>query len=272
MLTSPAYLILSCVALVVAAPENITRHQSDCSAWGKVAKDLRSTLVGGDGALTDNGRASVRVPFHDCFPGACDGSIILANECTDRPENGQMIPICGILGQKAKDFNVGTADIIQLAGALSIRAAGGPNIGFYAGRQDSSTANPAGQMPGQNDPADKIIGDFRAKGFSPNELVALLGAHTVAKNRAGQALDTTDARWDNVFYSETEDLRAPATLNSDKAVSRASDTRRTWSGFAGDSGAWESMFIPAMQKMTTMGNDAGSLTDCSRVISDAFQR
>jgi len=116
MLTSLGYLLLLCVAIVVAAPGNISRHHSDCpSVWGKIAKDLKSTLVGRDGALTDNGRASVRVPFHDCFPGACDGSIILANECTDRSENGQMIPICNILGQKAKDFNVGTADIIQLA-------------------------------------------------------------------------------------------------------------------------------------------------------------
>lgn len=128
---------------------------------------------------------------------------------------------------------------------MSIKAAGGPAIGFLAGRQDSSTANPAGQMPDQNDPAEKIIGDFQAKGFSPNELVALLGAHTVAKNRAGRPLDTTDARWDNVFYSETEDRRAPATLNSDRAVSNATDTRRTWSNFAGNSGAWLNTFIPA---------------------------
>ncbi|KAK8070235.1 hypothetical protein PG994_006851 [Apiospora phragmitis] len=255
----------------MAAPDVASRHHSDCpSVWGKVANDLKSTLVGDDGGLTDNGRASVRVPFHDCFPGACDGSIILANECTDRPENGQMIPICGILGQKADEHKVGVADIIQLAGALSIRAAGGPAISFLAGRKDSSTANPAGQIPDQNDPADKIIGDFRAKGFSPTELVALLGAHTVAKNRAGQALDTTDSRWDNVFYSETEDRRAPATLNSDKAVSNATDTGRTWSSFAGDSGAWESIFIPAMQKMATMGNDVDSLTDCSSVITDTF--
>ncbi|KAK8054308.1 hypothetical protein PG996_013609 [Apiospora saccharicola] len=266
-----SYLLLFTACLVAAAPEVVPRHRSDCpSVWGKVAKDLKQTLVGNDGRLTDNGRASVRLTFHDCFPAACDGSIILANECTDRPENAQMIPICGILSQKASDFEVGVADIIQLAGALSIRAAGGPSIGFLAGRQDSSTANPAGQLPDQNDPADKIIGDFRAKGFSPTELVGLLGAHTVAKNKAGQPLDSTDAQWDNVFYSETEDHRAPATLNSDKAVSNASDTRRTWSNFAGDSGAWLNTFIPAMQKMVTMGNDAGSLTDCSSVITDAF--
>ncbi|KAK8115562.1 hypothetical protein PG984_012064 [Apiospora sp. TS-2023a] len=266
-----SYFLLFTACLVAAAPEVVPRRRSDCpSVWSKVAKDLKQTLVGNDGRLTDNGRASVRVPFHDCFPAACDGSIILANECTDRPENAQMIPICGILGQKASDFQVGVADIIQLAGALSIRAAGGPSIGFLAGRQDSNTANPAGQMPDQNDPADKIIGDFRAKGFSPTELVGLLGAHTVAQNKAGQPLDTTDARWDNVFYSETEDHRAPATLNSDRAVSNASDTRRTWSNFAADSGAWLNTFIPAMQKMVTMGNDAGSLTDCSSVITDAF--
>ncbi|KAK7943907.1 peroxidase [Apiospora aurea] len=268
-----SYLILFAACLVAAVPSNVApRHHSDCpSVWGKVAKDLKKTLVGNDGRLNDNGRASVRVPFHDCFPAACDGSIILANECTDRPENGQMIPICGILGQKANDYKVGVADIIQLAGALSIRAAGGPSIGFLAGRQDSSTANPAGQMPDQNDPADKVIGAFRAKGFSPNELVALLGAHTVAKNRAGQALDASDSRFDNVFYSETTNGRAPATLNSDRAVSNATDTGRTWSNFARSSDGWLSTFIPAMQKMVTTGNDAGSLTDCSSVITDTFR-
>jgi hypothetical protein len=87
----------------------------DCpTVWTQVASDLKSLFVDSSGTATDDARAAIRLGFHDCFPEACDGSIILASECTDRSENSQMTGICSTLGDMATQYNVSTADMIQL--------------------------------------------------------------------------------------------------------------------------------------------------------------
>lgn len=104
----------STVFLAIVAQYGLAAAQ--CPAvWTEVATDLKSTFVDSDGKCTDDARAAIRLSFHDCFPGSCDGSVILANECTDRGENAQMIGICDTLGTKATDFDVGVADLIQFA-------------------------------------------------------------------------------------------------------------------------------------------------------------
>ena len=91
--------------------------------WTEVAADLKTTFIDEDGLCTDDARAAIRLSFHDCFPGSCDGSVILANECTDRVENTQMLGICDTLGAKADSFDVGTADLIQFAtGKVRLRS------------------------------------------------------------------------------------------------------------------------------------------------------
>lgn len=89
--------------------------QAQCpAAWTDVAADLKTSFIT-DGLCNDDARAAIRLSFHDCFTGSCDGSVILANECTDRGENTQLIDICSSLGGKATQFGVGTADLIQFA-------------------------------------------------------------------------------------------------------------------------------------------------------------
>jgi hypothetical protein len=246
-----------------------TNHPSTCPAvWKDVATDLHALFVDSAGQATDDARAAIRIPFHDCFPGACDGSIILADECHTRPENTQLIPICDLLGQKATQYNVSTADTIQLAAALGIAAALGPAITFKVGRQDSSIANLAGQIPNPNATAESIVARFAAKGFSSTELVALVGTHSAAKNLAGVPLDTTVDDLDVKFYSETQDGTAPARINSDVALANSYITRSTWSGFAASQFSWQAVFVPAMEKLAVIGNDEATLTDCSAIITD----
>jgi hypothetical protein len=90
--------------------------------WGAVAANLMSKFVDSTGAATDDARAAIRLSFHDCYPGACDGSIILSDECTTRPENAQLVSICSTLGAVAKQYNVSVADTVQLgSGTCQIR-------------------------------------------------------------------------------------------------------------------------------------------------------
>lgn len=88
--------------------------QAQCPAvWGTVASDLKGNLFSD---CNNNTRAAIRLPFHDCYAGACDGSIILSDECTTRGENTQLVGICSTLGDMATSYNVSVADLIQVAG------------------------------------------------------------------------------------------------------------------------------------------------------------
>lgn len=88
---------------------------ADCpAAWTDVATDLKTSFIT-DGDCNDDARAAIRLAFHDCFPGTCDGSIILSDECTARGENTQLVDICSSLGDKATQYGVGAADLIQFA-------------------------------------------------------------------------------------------------------------------------------------------------------------
>ncbi|KAI2470071.1 class II peroxidase [Annulohypoxylon bovei var. microspora] len=245
---------------------------AQCPAvWTDVAADLKTSFIDSDGNCNDDARAAIRLAFHDCFPGSCDGSIILADECTDRGENAQMIDICSTLGTKATSFSVGTADLIQFAAAFGIASCPGmPSIAVKVGRTDSSTANAANQMPGANDNATSIVAAFAAKGFTSTELVALVGAHSAAKDLNGDGLDSTVDDLDTNFYTETADGTAPASLNSDISMSNSTETSADWNTFGADASTWADAFVPAMEKLSLLGNDESSLTDCTSVITAAF--
>ncbi|KAI0121738.1 ligninase LG6 precursor [Xylariales sp. AK1849] len=265
--------VAALLGVAVGSPESASpiKRQTTCpSVWTDVATDLKALFVDSSGAATDDARAAVRTTFHDCFPGTCDGSLILAGECTDRAENTQMISICSTLGGIATQYNVSTADTIQLAAALGVSAALGPTIAFKVGRVDSSTGNPTGQMPSPASDADTLVSDFAAKGFTSTELVALVGAHSAAKNLNGIALDSTVDDLDANFYTETADGTAPASIPSDINLSNSSITSSDWNGFAASLSDWQAAFVPAMEKMAVLGVDESSLTDCSSVVTAAF--
>ncbi|KAI1336595.1 heme peroxidase [Xylariaceae sp. FL0016] len=239
--------------------------QSCPTVWNDVATDIEADFDG----CTDSARAAIRMSFHDCFPGTCDGSLILAGECTDRGENTQMIDECSTLGDKATSFNVSTADMIQFAAAMGVKACAGPTISFLAGRVDSSTANAENQIPSPADNATTILDAFTAKGFDATELVALIGAHSAAKDLNGNSLDSTVTDMDTTFFTETADGSIDASLTSDKFLANSTETSEIWESMESGS-TWVDAFGPAMEKLALMGNDEASLTDCSSIITDAF--
>ncbi|KAI0120376.1 class II peroxidase [Hypoxylon sp. NC0597] len=262
--------MLSFRPIIVAALVGLARAQCP-TVWTDVAADLKLTLLDIDGTCNDDARAAIRLAFHDCFPGSCDGSIILADECAERGENAQLVDICSTLSDKANLFDVGIADLIQFAAAFGIASCPGlPAISVKVGRVDSSTASPTGQMPSANDNATSIVAAFAAKGFSATELVALIGAHSAAKDLNGNALDSTVDSLDTNFYTETAEGTAPASLNSDISLSNSTETRADWNTFGADASAWADAFVPAMEKLSLLGNDEASLTDCSSVITEAL--
>jgi len=57
----------------------------------------------------------------------------------------------------------------------------GPRTLTYIGRKNSDKANPTGKLPGARDGADQLIKLFSEKTTTFVDLVALLGAHTTAR-------------------------------------------------------------------------------------------
>jgi hypothetical protein len=134
--------------------------QSTCPpVWNEISTALTAQFLA-DGECTDAARAAIRAAFHDCFNGACDGSLILANECAN-PENVGLERVCGNLGNLAKAKEVGVADLIQFAAAHAIKTCpGGPTIPVKMGRADSDEASPLGILPHGNAAAGDLIQSF----------------------------------------------------------------------------------------------------------------
>ncbi|KAK7714487.1 hypothetical protein SLS57_007215 [Botryosphaeria dothidea] len=256
---------------------SLVKRQSSCPAvWTDVASELKGWFLDGS-VCSDDARAAIRLSFHDCFSGGCDGSIILAQEYT-RSDNAGLASFAQKLAPLADQYDVGTADLIQFAGALATATCPlGPRIAVKVGRKDSSTPSEEGQLPSARSDASTLIEQFSAKGFSQTDLVALVGAHSTAKqffdqpDKAGESLDTTPGTWDTNFYRQTTLGTAPVTLQSDKNLAKDIRTSAQWTAFNAQ-GVWAAAFVSAMNKMTVLGNDVGSLTDCTNAISAATSK
>lgn len=142
--------------------------------------------------------------------------------------------------------------ILTLCAAVGIKSCpGGPTVQTYVGRKDRSTANPEGNIPNPNSPAQDIIKNMGDKGFSPTELVALIGSHTAAKqlafdpSKSGAPLDNTVDQWDVKYYDAVLKNQAPFILPSDRVLANDKTTSSTWRQFAGNQQQWNAAFAPA---------------------------
>ncbi|KAL5113261.1 hypothetical protein ACEQ8H_008867 [Pleosporales sp. CAS-2024a] len=269
-------LLALAVSIYAADPSDPSDPDIDASdkgggcpaVWARVARELKSVFQG----CGRDAHGAIRAPFHDCINNGCDGSLILTGECS-RAENGGLANICTKLSGWQKKYHVGAADMIQFAAATAIATCPmGPRVRALVGRKDSAVAAAPGGIPGVNDSPHSILAAFSAKGFSADDLIALLGTHSVAvqavtdPKRAGQSLDSTPSIYDTKFYSETLAGTAPFTLQSDKVLSNDKLLTPIWSKFASDRNAWASRFVSAWNRFSVIGNDVSNLRDCSNLI------
>jgi hypothetical protein len=189
-----------------------------------VATELQASFEG----CGADAHGAIRAPFHDCINNGCDGSLILTDEC-GRRENSGLSGICTKLSDWTKKYNVSAADMIQFAAATAISACPlGPKVQALVGRKDGSSAAPVGSVPSSRDSVDSILSAFGAKGFSADDVVALMGTHSVAlqffddPDQAGKSLDSTPSDYDTTFYKETKEGTAPYSLQSDRLLSNDS--------------------------------------------------
>ena len=193
------------------------------------AEQLRQAVFG---AVADDptvAGALLRLAFHDAVRRAdgqtrgADGSIQYEIPDAENVRLGR--PLALVMAMKPDGLSV--ADAVAVAGAAAVEASGGPRIAIGLGRLDASAAAPATlgrpiAQPGDEardvvkrtlpEPGLSTVGlrrYFRRVGLSDQELVALMGAHTLGRHNT--LLNMTKACLRNLTREclETAPVRAP---------------------------------------------------------------
>lgn len=175
-------------------------------------------FVDSTGQCTQAARASIRLGFHDAGAwsttagfGGADGSMLISPDEINRPENAGLQDIVNTgryLLQKYQPYGIGAADLVQwMANVGTVSCPLGPRILSFVGRDDSAN-DPTGLLPDVNSDADTLLQLFADKTFIPNDLAALVGAHSASNQffvdpaLSGEPQDTTPGVWDILYYSE----------------------------------------------------------------------
>lgn len=117
-------------------------------------------------------------------------------------------------------------------------------------QQDATRPALNNLMPDVHGEAAVIIPLFEDKTIGGHDLVALLGAHTAAKQffvdpaHSGAPLDTTPGVWDVSFYQETLQAKAaPHTFrfHSDISISQEPFENIEWTMFSGNQTHWNNV-------------------------------
>ncbi|KAJ3147434.1 hypothetical protein HDU86_007984 [Geranomyces michiganensis] len=248
----------------------------DMNIWANVHNDI-SLIVGP--VCSDVARAAIKLAYMDAATwsdnfgnGGADGSIMWFAAEQGRRENAGLAAIIAALAPIPTQRKVSAADVIQLAAAYSIQlCTPGPLLTFKVGRADAVAENPSSRIPSPTDSAETLLARFADMGFTPEEFIALLGAHSTAKNRYtnitafGVSLDSTVNNFDNQYY---RDMLAPAPpvgtspLRSDRELARNARTAPIFSTYATDSAAWITQFSSAWDKLSSLGVPPTTLVNC----------
>lgn len=260
-----------------------------CCVWSYIVADMQNTFADANGC-TDLARGAIRQGFHDAAAwdksssyGGADGSLLLSDEL-NRFENKGLIPIGEVTKawfDKYQGYGIGMADLIQ-TGALTatVSCPGGPRIKHYVGRKDDSRAAPPEKLPSPFMDAPTLIKLFNDKTFTSSDLIALIGAHTTAKqnnvdpSRPNAPQDSTPNVWDTKYYGQTlgNDNTTILIFPSDKSLATYKQTSGQWKVFAGAMGqaAWAPAYAQSYFRMSMLGvKNMNALTDCSKVIPQA---
>ncbi|KAI9147318.1 Versatile peroxidase [Paramyrothecium foliicola] len=265
-----------------------------CCIWKHIADELHSAYTQQDLQCNDLARAAVRLGFHDSGTwnrargangGGADGSIILAGECESRPaDNGGLEPLCAQMRlwyNKWKAYGISMADFIQVSAYVAtVTCPLGPRMRLFVGRKDNSAPSPENLMPFTHQSPEELFQLFEDKTLLGEDLVSLLGAHTVARqrfedpSRSGAFIDSTPGVWDTTFYNETLWSKAPQNIfrfKSDVAIgNHASPAGALWRQFAnrnGGSFGWPFAYTKAYIRVSLLGvYNINDLTECTSVL------
>ncbi|KAK4234417.1 versatile peroxidase VPL1 [Achaetomium macrosporum] len=266
-----------------------TCRNDTCCVWKYVADDMAQTFRDSSGECNELARQAIRLGFHDAGTwsksgggGGATGAIILAGDWT-RKENRGLEDIATQMSlwyALYHPYGAGMADLIQMGATVAaVTCPLGPRVRSFVGRPDSFVSSPEGRLPNVTDSAEKLVALFADKTISLGELIALIGAHTVSRQRfvdpskAGAPQDTSPGVWDVSFYTEAVSVPPPPgvfVFQSDLALSRYPGSQGFWSAFsnpANDQASWAVSYATAYVHLSVLGVEhINDLTECTGVL------
>jgi len=296
---------------VACAGAKYTATNAECCAFFALRDDLQANLFAG--VCGEEAHESLRLAFHDAIAfspaliaqglpggGGADGSMITFPDVEPNfAANNGIIDSVEFLTPFLATHNVSAGDLIQFAAAVGItNCPGAPQLSFVAGRPGAAAPAPDGLVPEPQQDLDTIFARIDdAAGFTPDELVALLASHTIARSDhiepglEAVPFDSTPFTFDTQFFLEvllkgigfpgegnqlgeslsplpqgTDPNIGEVRILSDEALARDARTACTWQSFVDNQNLMNSKFKAAMAKLAVVGQNAKALVDCSEVI------
>ncbi|XP_074282343.1 peroxidase 5-like [Silene latifolia] len=242
----------------------------------------------------------VRLHFHDCFVRGCDGSILIDTTSTNKAEkdgapNGRTLRGLEVIDNAKARLEAECAGVVSCADILAFAARDSIVLtGLYwdvpAGRRDGriSRAEETVDIPGPSFNLDQMTQSFAEKGLTQDDLVALLGAHTIGRTHCtavtprlynyssktsqdpnlnpllakflSQKCPINSEGEDTVFMNQTPLLMDSSyyanlflhngLFDSDQALLDSSETTQQVAFYATHGLAWQHDFVQAMVKMS----------------------
>lgn len=209
----------------------------------------------------------LRLVFHDAATyrqglqgndtGGVNGSIQFE---TERPENFGLkrgVNVIRQLGEKLPQYSF--ADLIVLSAAFAVKMTHGPDMmrSVRVGRVDAEKADPEGRLPEESLSAAGQFDVFGSMGFSPEEMVALLGSHTLGNKGFGEPLS-----FDNTYYvsllkkpweNKADKMASMIGLASDRVLPDDPVARPIITTFANNNDAFFQSFEKSFIKLSELG-------------------
>ncbi|KAL9436815.1 hypothetical protein AB3S75_022792 [Citrus x aurantiifolia] len=139
----------------------------------------------------------LRLLYSDCFVTGCDASILLDGPNSEKtaPQNwglGALVLIDKIkvvLEQRCPGA-VSCSDILNLATRDAVHMAGAPSYPVFTGRRDGMTSTKESvDLPSPSISWKESLACFQSKGLDVQDMVTLLGAHTMGQTRCRYIVD-----------------------------------------------------------------------------------
>ncbi|KAF8579969.1 class II peroxidase [Ramaria rubella] len=296
----------------VTCPDGNQVSNSACCAFFALRDDLQANLF--DNQCGEDTHEVVRLTFHDAIAfseslkaqgkpagGGADGSmLVFPNVEPNFAANlGINDSVQALLPFLAAHNTITAGDLIQFAGAVGLtNCPGAPQLEFLAGRPNATAPAPDGLIPEPQDSVDKIIARFAdGGGFTPDEIIALLASHTIARadhvdpTLDAAPFDSTPFTFDTQVFLEvllkgvgfpgldnnTGEVSSPLPigegdnvgelrLQSDFLLARDNRTACTWQGFINEQEKMASAFKAAMAKLAVNGQDTTNFINCTEVL------
>ncbi|KAF8526405.1 manganese peroxidase [Gautieria morchelliformis] len=195
---------------------------------------------------------------------------------------------------------VSAGDLIQFAAAVALgNCPPAPKLEFMAGRPNPTAPASDGLIPESQDSVDKTFARMKdGVNFSPDEVVALLASHSIARSLADHVdpsieavpFDSTPFTFDTQIFVEVllKGTGFPGTPNNtgealsplppgsgvnvgemrlqcDFLIARDPRTACTWQGFVTEQERMSNAFRDAMAKLAVIGQNPSQLVNCSQV-------